>query len=250
MKAFLVENEKNLREVLKKLLKIHCPEVEIVGEADSVESALERIPKHNFDILFLDIEMDDGTGLDLLSQLSKRMFHLIFVTAYDKYAIHAFRFSAVDYLLKPVDPDALEAAIEKVKALQQKELETRQLNALIQNLSPLSNKKKKIVVNDKSNLFFIDLEDVYYLQARGAYTEICLKDKIIFTSKNLKNYEEILLDAGFVRTHNSFIVNLSHVVKLNKSDNLLELKNNKSVSVSARKKEILISEMKRYSMFS
>ncbi|MEL6252847.1 MAG: LytTR family DNA-binding domain-containing protein, partial [Bacteroidota bacterium] len=162
---------------------------------------------------------------------------------------HAFRFSAIDYLLKPVDPDALESAIAKVKELQQKKMETQQLNALIQNLNPPNGRKKKIVVNDKSSLFFIDLEDVYYLQARGAYTEICLKDKVIFTSKNLKNYEEILLDAGFVRTHNSYIVNLSHVVKLNKSDNLLELKNNKSVSVSARKKDVLISEMKRYSMF-
>ncbi|MDW3651380.1 MAG: LytTR family DNA-binding domain-containing protein [Bacteroidia bacterium] len=249
MKAFLVENEKNLREVLKKLLQIHCPEVEVVGEADSVTSALEAIPQHEFDLLFLDIEMDDGTGLDLLSQLKKRSFHVIFVTAYDKYAIHAFRFSAIDYLLKPVDPDALESAIAKVKELQQKEMETQQLNALIQNLNPPNGRRKKIVVNDKSNLFFIDLEDVYYLQARGAYTEICLKDKVIFTSKNLKNYEEILLDAGFVRTHNSYIVNLSHVVKLNKSDNLLELKNNKSVSVSARKKDVLISEMKRYTMF-
>ncbi|MEM8891329.1 MAG: LytTR family DNA-binding domain-containing protein, partial [Bacteroidota bacterium] len=221
MKAFLVENEKNLREVLKKLLQIHCPEVEVVGEADSVTTALEAIPQHEFDILFLDIEMDDGTGLDLLAQLKKRSFHVIFVTAYDKYAIHAFRFSAIDYLLKPVDPDALESAIAKVKELQQKEMETQQLNALIQNLNPPNGRKKKIVVNDKSNLFFIDLEDVYYLQARGAYTEICLKDKVIFTSKNLKNYEEILLDAGFVRTHNSYIVNLSHVVKLNKSDNLL-----------------------------
>ncbi|MEO1212038.1 MAG: LytTR family DNA-binding domain-containing protein [Bacteroidota bacterium] len=249
MKAFLVENEKNLREVLKKLLQIHCPDVEVVGEADSVNSALEAIPQHEFDILFLDIEMDDGTGLDLLSQLKQRSFHVIFVTAYDKYAIHAFRFSAIDYLLKPVDPDALESAIAKVKELQQKKMETQQLNALIQNLNPPNGRKKKIVVNDKSSLFFIDLEDVYYLQARGAYTEICLKDKVIFTSKNLKNYEEILLDAGFVRTHNSYIVNLSHVVKLNKSDNLLELKNNKSVSVSARKKDVLISEMKRYSMF-
>lgn len=249
MKAFLVENEKNLREVLKKLIQIHCPEVEVIGEADSVASALQCIPQHTFDILFLDIEMDDGTGLDLLAQLTHRPFHVIFVTAYDKYAIHAFKFSAIDYLLKPVDPDALEAAIKKVKDLKKKETEKDHLSILIENLSQPVGRKRKIVVNDKSNLFFIDLEDVYYLQARGAYTEICLKDKVIFTSKNLKNYEDILLDAGFVRTHNSFIVNLSHVVKLNKSDNLLELKNNKSVSVSARKKESLISEMKRYSMY-
>ncbi|MEL6256972.1 MAG: response regulator [Bacteroidota bacterium] len=126
MKAFLVENEKNLREVLKKLLQIHCPDVEVVGEADSVNSALEAIPQHEFDILFLDIEMDDGTGLDLLSQLKQRSFHVIFVTAYDKYAIHAFRFSAIDYLLKPVDPDALESAIAKVKELQQKKMETHE----------------------------------------------------------------------------------------------------------------------------
>jgi len=248
VRAFLVDNEKNLRQVLKKLIQIHCPEVEIIGEADSVASALQLIPQHHFDILFLDIEMDDGTGLDLLSQLNQRPFHVIFVTAYDKYAVHAFRFSAIDYLLKPVDPDALEDAISKVKNLKKREVETLHLSTLIENLSQPTGRKRKIVVNDKSNLFFIDLEEVYYLQARGAYTEICLKDKVIFTSKNLKNYEEILLDAGFVRTHNSFIVNLSHVVKLNKSDNLLELKNNKSVAVSARKKDLLISEMKRYSM--
>lgn len=248
MKAFLVENEKNLREVMKKLLHIHCPEIQILGEAESVTKALALIPRHSFDILFLDVELDDGTGLEILQQLKQRPFHVIFVTAYDKYAIHAFRFSAIDYLLKPVDPDALMGAIQKVKELQTKELGTQQINALIENLRQPNDRKRKIAVNDKSNLFFVDLEDIYYLQAQGAYTEICLKDKTIFTSKNLKNYEDLLLHAGFVRTHNSYIVNLEKVVKLNKADNLLELKNNKHISVSARKKESLISEMKRFSL--
>lgn len=248
MKAFLVENERNLREVMKKLLQIHCPDVQIVGEAEGVKDSLKQIPQYDIDILFLDVELDDGTGMDILSQLKERPFHVIFVTAYNKYAIHAFRFSAIDYLLKPLDPDALIEAIYKVKEFRRKDLATHQVQALIENLSQPNARKRKIVVNDKSNLFYIDIEDIYYLQAQGAYTEICLKDKVIFTSKNLKNYEDILVDAGFVRTHNSFIVNLAHVIKLNKADNLLELNNHKQVSVSSRKREVLISEMKKFSL--
>ena len=244
MKAVIVEDEINVREGFIKMLDVFCPEVRIVGTADSVKTATEVIHNLELDVLFLDINLPDGSGFDLLHSLIEYDFKVIFVTAYSQYAISAFKMSAVDYLLKPVSPDLLQKAISKVSSLMTNN-DIDGLSILRENLSVQPDTKKKIVLRDLDNLYLIELHKIIYCHADGCYTKFVLDDNSsIITSTNLKEYEDMLDSYGFVRCHHSFLVNLDHIARMSKVDGAtLVLSQGTEIPISKRKKSLILDRI-------
>jgi two-component system LytT family response regulator len=195
------------------------------------------------DVLFLDIDMPFINGFDLLEMVPDVDFEVIFTTAHDKYAIQAFRISAVDYLLKPIDTDALKLAVEKVRLLRTKGSSSRQISFLIQQLKDLENNNvRKIALPTFDGLEFIHMDDILYCQSDGAYSNVFFTDgNKMYISKTLRYLEDALCNFHFFRVHNSYIVNLNHVSKYSKTDGgLLILSNGEKVRVSRSKKDELL----------
>ena len=243
MKLLIIDNEPNLRTALRVLLQAFCPEITTIEEADGVLSGLHKIKNFQPDIVLLDVEMDDGSGFDLMKQVTHPAFQLIFVTAHNRYAIEAFQFSAIDYLLKPVDPDALQKSIQKaVRNIQGKDL-GRQIEFLLHQLSDKYDHEKKIVLKDIDNIYFVRVSDILYCLAEGTYTKFFLQNRPpVMVSKNLKEYENMLEPLGFIRTHHSYLVNPSKIIRFDKSDGgSLILEDNLKVPLAQRKKEWVLS---------
>jgi len=243
MRAVIVEDEVNVREGFIKMLKTFCPEVKVLSTADSVESAKLMIENTDFDLLFLDVNLPDGTGFDLLDILEAYNFLIIFVTAYSQYAISAFKMSAVDYLLKPVSPTLLQDAINKAKNGIEKQ-NREGLKILKNNLNEFDI-KKKIVLKDLNNIHLVELDKIIYCHADGSYTKFLIENESeIITSINLKEYEEMLATYDFIRCHHSYLVNLNHIARISKTDGAtLVLSNGNEVPVSKRKKSIILNKI-------
>jgi two-component system, LytTR family, response regulator len=243
MRVLVIDNELNLRAGIKSLLHGFCPEISSIEEADGVQSGLQKIKSFLPDIVLLDVEMDDGTGFDLMKQVTNPAFQLVFVTAHNKYAIDAFQFSAIDYLLKPVDPDALQKSIQKaIRNIQSKDL-SRQIEFLLQQLNGKHDHDKKIVLKDIENIYFVKVADILYCMAEGTYTKFFLQNRPpVLVSKNLKEYENILEPLGFIRTHHSYLVNPAKIIRFDKTDGgLLILEDDLKVPLAQRKKEWVLS---------
>jgi len=245
MKALLIDNEAHLRTGLKIMLQSFCPEITRIEEADGVQSGLQQIRNVHPDIVFLDVEMDDGTGFDLMKQVIDPGFQLIFVTAHNQYAIEAFSFSAIDYLLKPVDPDALQKSIQKATRNIKNSNLQQQVQILLQQLSGIRNQDKKIVLKDLDNTYFIKVADILYCEAEGTYTKFFIHHgEPVLVSRNLKEYEAILEPIGFIRTHHSFLVNPAHIKLYDKTDGgALILESGHSIPVSQRKKDAVLQSL-------
>lgn len=243
MNVVIIDNEKPIREGLKGLLETFCPQVNIMDEADGVATGYDCIVRNSPDLIFLDVEMDDGTGMDVLSKFSNPNFSVIFVTAHDKYAINAFRFAAVDFLLKPVDPEDLMLAVEKAATQKNKQTLSDQLHILNQNFQETSS--KKIVLKDAESIHMVKIDDILSLEADGSYTKFYLSDnKTILVSKNLKEYESMLTQHQFFRTHHSFLANLNRVERFDKKDGgILVMDTKMEIPVSHRKKDLLIEKL-------
>lgn len=247
MKALIIDNEPPLRSALNKLIREYCPEITHIDEADGVQSGLQKIKSFQPDIVLLDVEMEDGSGFDLMKQVSDPAFQLIFVTAHNQYAIEAFRFSAIDYLLKPVDPDALKSSIERAgKNIRSNNLQL-QVEVLLQQLTGRHNQDKKIVLRDLENTYFIRIADILYCEAEGTYTRFFIKGtQPILVSKNLKEYEAILEPIGFIRTHHSFLANPEKIRQFEKTDGgSLILEGGLSIPVSQRKKDHVLQLLEK-----
>lgn len=242
MKSLIIDNEAHLRTGLRKMLQEYCPEITTTDEADGVQTGLQKIRSFTPDIVLLDVEMEDGTGFDLMKQVTEPSFQLIFVTAHSQYAIDAFQFSAIDYLLKPVDPDALQKSIRKASANVRNNNLQQQVQILLQQLSGIQNKDRKIVLKDIDNTWFIKVADILYCEAEGTYTKFFIHNsEPILVSKNLKEYGEILEPLGFLRTHHSFLVNPVKIKLYDKTDGgMLILESGVSVPVSQRKKDSIM----------
>lgn len=242
MKLLIIDNEPNLRTAIKALLQAFCPEIIVIEMADAVKSGLEKINSFKPDIVLLDVEMDDGTGFDLMQQITNPAFQLIFVTAHNKYAIEAFKFSAIDYLLKPVDPDALQKSIQKAAVNIRNSNIQQQVQVLLQQLGVIQNKERKIVLKDIDNTWFVKVSDILYCEAEGTYTKFFFQNKPpILVSKNLKEYEEILEPLGFLRTHHSFLANPDKIKSYDKTEGgALILEGGFSIPVSQRKKDLVM----------
>jgi len=214
---------------------------EVVGTADGVENGLKAIEKYHPELVLLDIKMNDGTGFDFLQRAKPLNFKVIFITAFEEFAIRAFRFSAIDYLLKPVNPDELHEAIEK--AMQRIDHDfASQIRVLEENLSVKDPSKRKIVLKTNDSIWLVKTEEIYYCEADLSYTNFYLTNKKkLLVSGNLMEYEEILRDAGFFRVHKSFLVNLSEIVRFEKGDGgFLVMGNNDRIPVASRKKDELM----------
>ncbi len=247
MKLLITDNEPGQRAALRSLLQHFCPEITEVEEADGVQSGLAMIRSFRPDILLLDVEMEDGSGFDLMNQVYNPDFQLIFITAYNQYAIEAFKFSAIDYLLKPVDPDTLQKSIQKAMLNIRNSNLQQQVQVLLQQLSGVQNKERKIVLKDIDNTWFIKVTDVLYCEAEGTYTRFHLQNGgPILVSKNLKEYEEILEPLGFLRTHHSFLANPDKIKSFDKTHGgALVLEGGLSIPVSQRKKDFVMQVLEK-----
>lgn len=241
LRTIIIDDEAHVRDTLANMLNDYCPQVKIVGEADGVVTAIKAIRNILPDLILLDIRMDDGTGFDLLQAFDSINFKIIFVTAYEKHAVEAFRFSAVDYLLKPINPEKLSEAVERAEKLVQHTF-TTQLDALMENIDPLSTKNKKIVIKTSDNIYLLNTRDIIHCASDDCYTIIhSAGEERIIVSKVLKEYDELLSNAGFFRVHRSHLVNLQHIKRFEKQEGgFVVMSNNQKIPVSSRARERLL----------
>ena len=217
-KTIIVEDEEKYTRILKKMLQENCPQIEIVGEASDIESAFELINETNPDLVLLDIVLPNGTAFDLLDRLMPINFEIIFITSYDSYSFKAIKYSALDYLLKPVNIKELQTATKKaIKKISGKYI-NQQLDLLMSNIKTVQNNKNhKLAVPTVEGFVFILMIDIIRCEAKGTYTYIYTKNKeIIISSKNIKEYEELLPKLNFFRIHNSHLINTDRILRYNK----------------------------------
>ena len=241
MKAILIDDEKRARVSLSLLLQEYCPEIELVAECENLPEGVKAIRKFNPDLVLLDIEMPGHSGLELLDFFDEKdiNFSIIFTTAYNEYAIQAFKLSALDYLLKPIVPEELVNAISRLE--RQKTVQFKALSENIQNEN-----FEKIAVPSGNSLILLKISDILYIKGEGSYSEVHMNDKTKhMVSRNLKNFEEILLkDNRFLRTHKSYLVNFDAVLSHNKSDGgWLDMKNGSSIPVSSEKSNLILERI-------
>ncbi|SRR5258706_4918217 len=219
--TLIVDDELHNRIVLEKMLQQHIPHIDTIYQADTIKQAIKLIDQHQPQIVFLDIQMQGETGFDLLQQSGDYNFEVIFVTAHDNYAIKAFRFNAVDYLLKPVVVNELKEAVEKViKKLEgPRSGQKENINRLRQQMYNSKGPVNSITIATSEGFFVIQIRDILYCQASNNYTVIHLADrKKIISSQTLGHYEELLSDNNFFRTHRSYLVNIDHVTSYKKGE--------------------------------
>ncbi|MDC6366104.1 MULTISPECIES: LytR/AlgR family response regulator transcription factor [Flavobacteriaceae] len=246
LKVIIVEDEKRSMETLKSMLEEFCNDVKVIATASSVKEAIKVLSIYSPDVVFLDIELQPGTGFDILEQVKEPSFEIVFTTAFEKYAIRAIKFSSLDYLLKPIDLTELQDAVEKARNRMDTNVYRQQIDTLMQSLSKGGNKQEKICLATTAGMEFIAIEDIILCKADGSYTSFILRDKSsLLVSKHLKEYENLLSDQQFMRVHNSYLINLNEVKKYIKSDGgYIIMSNDMHVSISPRKKEDLITAMK------
>lgn len=245
--AILIDDEERARNTLSSLLHQYCTDIEVVEMCDNVPNGVIAINKFHPQVVFLDIEMPEYSGFELLDFFKDVSFEVIFVTAYSQYAIRAFEVSATDYLLKPVDIDALQKAVEKIKLNQQKSSLNRRLELLRETYT--NDEVSKIALPMADGLLFIEVKDIILLEADGAYTYVYLKNgSKILVSKKLKFFELLLNSRPlFFRPHRSFIININCIKNYNRGDNQLIMDNQHLVAISRDMKsefESLLKELK------
>lgn len=244
IKAIIVDDEERARNGLKQLLEMVAPEVEVVAQCANIPDAVIAINQHQPEVVFLDVEMPQYSGLQIGQFFAEMSFHIIFVTAYSEYAIRAFELSAVDYLLKPVQPEKLEDAIRKLKA------RTSQMTAQrieLAETSLHSNDFNRIALPVSDGFLFVEIKDIMLLEADGAYTKVYLQNgSELLVSKRLLFFEKVLEDRPFmVRVHRSHIVNFNFVKRYSKAESVIVLDNGKTVSVPKEKKAMIEETLQR-----
>lgn len=250
IKAILIDDDNNLRVGMKNLLARYCPEIRVVGEADDVDSGVKIIQEIDSDVLFLDIHLFNGTGFDILEKLTQKLGKIsqqvVFITAFEQYAIKAFRFSALDYLLKPVDPEELKNVTEKIKNTLQKNSMNNNVEVLLENIKKDEQDFKRLILSNSDGMHVIEIEDIIHCASSDNYTKFYIKNKKpILISKTLKEYEELLGPHGFERIHQSHLINMNYVKSYYKKEGFfVVLKDETKLPVSQRKKEKFVSLLK------
>ncbi|MES2679590.1 MAG: LytTR family DNA-binding domain-containing protein [Bacteroidota bacterium] len=235
LKAILVDDEESARDVLENLLQRFCPEVELLAKCDSIKSALVQIAKHEPDLVFLDIVMPDYAGYEIVKFFSDIKFQIIFVTAYDQYAIKAFEVSATDYLLKPIDITRLKSAIVRVKQQRNMQQQSERLTLLDNALQ--QREIRSIVISDKGQQHVIAIKSIIAIEAQESYCIIHTLDKKIVASKNLKHFEK-LFDGlpHLLRVHKSWLINKEHLLNYSRSELTIRLNGGVLAKLSKYKK--------------
>tara|TARA_B100001250_G_C19612168_1_gene705448 strand:- start:65 stop:808 length:744 start_codon:yes stop_codon:yes gene_type:complete len=237
-RALVIDDEKRTRNFITMLISSFGLDIEVVGQAESVVTALESINKNKPDLIFLDIQMPDGTGFDVLKALNDKNFEVIFITAHEEFAIKAIKFSALDYILKPIDPDELKSALVSALASMNLKREDSQFKALQNNLQPTQ--KRKLVLKTQESVYVIEMDDIIRCESDKNYTFFHLKTgKKILVSRTLKEYETLLSSYSFYRIQQSHLVNLNYVDRYDKFDGgSVIMKDGTSVPLSPAKKEL------------
>ena len=241
LSAVVIDDESKVRETLKQMLSIYCPNINVIGEADGVESGYRIITTQSPDVVFLDMQMNDGNGFDLLNKFSPISFQLIIVTAYQEYAIKAFKFSAVDYLLKPIDPSDLISAIEKISASYNQTETKSKFDALLSNSINHESTSKKLVLKTINGIHVVDTDTIIRCESHNNTTEFIFKDNApVRVSRTLKEYEDLLADCGFIRCHQSHLVNQKYITKVIRFPTpTIRMADNSEIPVAIRKKDLL-----------
>ena len=240
--AIIIDDETSSRNSLKQKLNNYCPDVMVIGECEDGETAIKVLAEKSPDIIFLDIEMPRMNGFTMLQQIERRNFEVVFVTAYDHYAIKAIKYSALDYLIKPVEVADLKEAVSKAAAKRKVSFVNERLNLLLHNFLQDKKVHPRIAIPSMEGLQFIDTDKIIYLEAQSNYTCFYLLDhgKITVT-KTMKEYEELLPSSVFIRIHHSYIINKNLVEKYIKGDGgQVVMSNGVVLDVARRKKEEFI----------
>lgn len=252
VRTILVDDEPRGLNTLKKLLQEYCPEIKVIAECTDADTAKDKIELLEPQLAFLDISLPGKTSFDLLSELDKINFEIIFVTAHNEYTLEAFHYSAVDYLMKPIDEDILVDAVRRAVKRVAMNSVNNNVSTLLHNLQKAQvPQEMKLCIPSLKGFQVVELKDILYCEASGSYTNFFFVDKhSVCTAKTIHDYEDLLEDAGFVRIHKSFLVNLLHVKEyLRGEGGSVILSNGHEVEVARRKKELLISKMREYYKF-
>jgi two-component system LytT family response regulator len=244
IKTIIIDDEKNGRENLRGVLTKYCSEIEVVAEASSAIFGIEAIQSHQPDLVFLDIEMPGGNGFKVLEFFDKPAFGVVFVTAYDQYAIKAIRFSAIDYILKPINIVELKNAVDRF--IHRKKDQTDLLISQFKHNNRVEQKAQKIALPTADKIEFREVQSILRCEGEVNYTCFYFTDETkLLISKTLVEFEEILEPYGFIRIHKTHLVNTMHVTAFNKADGCsLILSNGTSIPVSRRRKEFVLERLK------
>lgn len=248
IRAILIDDEPAATELLGTLLREFIPDVELLGEAHSVKAGLQLIEEVQPDLVFLDIQMPQGGGFALLRSFEDLPFAVIFTTAYDQYAIKAIQYSALDYILKPITIDRLQDGISRYrKAVEKKARQESNIYLLPDSLVNLHQQTTKIVIPIPKGMKIVSIAEISYLKAAGVYAEIVLTDQTVqLASKGLKHFEQMLGSHGFVRVHDSFIVNLQYVDRyIRGRGGEIYMKDGTQIDVSRGRKENFLKLLRR-----
>jgi len=243
--AILIDDDANLRNGMKSFLARYAPEISIIGEADSVETGVVTMQQLQPQVVFLDIQLGDGTGFDILEQLAakngKVTSNIVFITAHEQYAIKAFRFSALDFLLKPVDPEELQKVVGKIKKVLDRNDNYAHIDLLLENIRRKVDNFKRIALSTSDGIHLFEISDIIRCESEDNYTKFYIKNsKPILISKTLKEYEDLLTEHGFERIHQSHLINLSYLKSYIKKDGgYVIMADNSNLPISQRKKERL-----------
>ena len=242
IRTLVIDDEDKLRKMLIDILNRFCNDVEVIGEAENVTKGVELIEQLKPDLVFLDINMPDGTGFDLLNQVIGIDFKVVFVTAYEEFAVKAIKFSALDYILKPIDFNEIILAIEKVRNVMNQDIYNMKLESLLSNNEPNNKDNKKIALNTSNKIYIVNVCDIVRCESDKNYTTFYLNNgKNLVVSRTIKEFDELLSDYDFFRTHKSHLVNIAHIKQYEKQDGgYIVLKDDTTVPVSQRKKDQLI----------
>lgn len=246
--AVIIDDVSSARTNLKADLDAYCPQIQVIGEAEGVVSGAKVIRQLSPQVVFLDIQMQDGSGFDLLEVLGNIEFQLIFTTASDAHAIQAFRFSAIDYLLKPIDPDLLVEAVAKLqdeprKAPQQQE----RIEALLENLNPV-HKPQRLALHTQEKVHIVMVDEVYRIESSANYSIFYFgSGRQLLVTKTLKDFDRMLSDHGFIRVHQSHLVNAAWIKEFVKIDGgYLVMKDKSEVPVASRKRAMVIQRLSEF----
>jgi two-component system, LytTR family, response regulator len=245
IRAVIVEDEKKSSELLSTMIKRFCPGVTLEAVAESVREGEEVIRKFTPDLVFLDVEMGDGNGFDLLRKVSDVDFDLIFTTASDQHAVKAIKYSALDYLLKPIDPDELQSAVNKVNDRKTDTSAIDNLRILLKNLKKDDDRFTRITLPTGNSYELINIKDIIRCEAEGNYTNFFIDGKKkLLVSASLKHYEDLLPPEDFIRVHHHHLININHVVRYLKTDGgYAVMSDGTEVEVSRRKKDAFIQRL-------
>jgi len=245
IRTVIIDDESTAREAITHMIELYGDNsLEIVGYGDSVRSGIDSINKNNPDLVLLDIKMPDGNGFEVLKAFGDINFDVIFITAYEQYAIKAFKFAALDYLLKPIDPDDFRKAISRTGKNKESKSLNMQVKMMMEHLKQpnIQRDDKKIVLRSSDSIHLVYVNDIMRVESDRNYSTFYLvnEEHPVTVTKSMRNFVDVLEDYGFVRVHQSHVINTDHIVKYQKNDCVIVMRDDSQVPVSTRKRDFLL----------